>query len=313
MKIVSIGLDLGNSMLKATKYDKSEKIRVKVPNRIQYSKTLNPKAKKIEFDGNTLYVGVGELNNNVIKHNRKHLLEQTLVMINELYPTEKELKVDLNLGLPPAQYFNESYLSEFIDLFTIGKEFCYSVNGENKKVTFNSVDVKVEGYSAFVSNVDSIGDTKQDILSIDVGGGTTDLCNYIYDYEDEMYYPDMTLTVTKGVIDFGEEIAIYFNEKENADIKKDLIDTYLKNNKTEIEYKDKKYKLDDYINAIKPTTDDILNKITNKFGSLDRYVVIGTGGGYKTFNKMIKDEIANEIKLDEDNQFYGNADGYLEH
>ena len=312
MKIVRAGLDLGNSMLKATKIEKGQKVRVKIPNRTQYNKTLSPKAKKIEFEGNTLYVGVGELNNNVIKHNRNNLLEQTLVMIHELFEDEKELKVDLNLGLPPKQYFNESYLNDFISLFPIGKEFSYSVNGNSKKVTFNSVDVKVEGYSAFVSNIESIGDTKQDILSIDVGGGTTDLCNYTYDYDDEMYYPDMTLTLPKGVIDFGEEIALYFNEKENADITKDLIDICLKNNKTEIEYKNKKYKLEDYIKAIKPVTDDMLNKITNKFGSLDRYVIVGTGGGYKTFNKMIKDEISKEIGLDEDSQFYGNADGYLE-
>ena len=104
MKFVSVGIDLGNSMLKAVKEVSGKKVRVKVPNRIQYDKAINPKAKKVEFDGNTIFVGVGELNNNVQKHSRKHLLEQTFVMINELYPNESELKVDLRLGLPPIQY-----------------------------------------------------------------------------------------------------------------------------------------------------------------------------------------------------------------
>lgn len=312
MKIVRAGIDLGNSMLKATTIINGVKVRKKLPNKLQFSKAMNPKARKIEFNNSIINIGVGTLNNNVLKHTRKNLLEQTLVMIHELYPMDQALKVDLRLGLPPVQYFNDSYKNQFETLFPIGQDFNYAINGITKKVAFNSVIVCVEGYSAFVGNIEHIGDIKQDILSIDVGGGTTDLCDYKYDYDDEMYYPNETLTITDGVIDFANEIAVYFNEKENADITGDYIDSLLKNNKTEIEYKNNKYALDNYLVALKPLTDDMMNKTTNKFGSLDRYVIVGTGGGYKTYNKMIKDEISKEIELDEESQFYGNSDGYLE-
>ena len=104
MKFVSVGIDLGNSMLKATKELNGKKVNVKVPNRVQYEKSINPKAKKVEFNGQTIYIGIGELNNNVQKHSRKHLLEQTFVMLHELYPNESALKVDLRLGLPPVPY-----------------------------------------------------------------------------------------------------------------------------------------------------------------------------------------------------------------
>ena len=312
MKFVSVGIDLGNSMLKAAKEVSGKKVRVKVPNRIQYNKSINPKAKKVEFDGNTIFVGVGELNNNVQKHSRKHLLEQTFVMINELYPNESELKVDLRLGLPPIQYFNDSYKSNFASMFPVGKQFEFTIDGIAKKVTFVSLEIFVEGYSAFVSNIESIGDNKQDILSIDVGGGTTDICSFSYDYDDEMYYPNDTLTIPKGVIDYGLEIAKHFNEVENADISSKYIDSLLKNNIEEIEYKGKKYKLENYLSSIDPIVYDTTNKITNKFGELDRYIVVGVGGGYKTYNRIIKDRIASEIELDEDSQFFGNAEGYLE-
>ena len=312
MKFVSVGIDLGNSMLKAVKEVSGKKVRVKVPNRIQYDKAINPKAKKVEFDGNTIFVGVGELNNNVQKHSRKHLLEQTFVMINELYPNESELKVDLRLGLPPIQYFNDSYKSNFASMFPVGKQFEFTIDGIAKKVTFVSLEIFVEGYSAFVSNIESIGDNKQDILSIDVGGGTTDICSFSYDYDDEMYYPNDTLTIPKGVIDYGLEIAKHFNEVENADISSKYIDSLLKNNIEEIEYKGKKYKLENYLSSIDPIVYDTTNKITNKFGELDRYIVVGVGGGYKTYNRIIKDRIASEIELDEDSQFFGNAEGYLE-
>lgn len=310
MKIVKAGVDLGNSMLKGATFIDGKLVLKKLPNKIQYSKTINPKARIIVRDNETIYIGVGDLNNNVLKHTRRNLLDQVLVMIDELYPNDNELSVDLRLGLPPVQFFNDSYLKSFENLFPTNQTFEFSINGIAKKITFNSIETKVEGYSGFVSVADTI-DTKQDLLSIDVGGGTTDLCSYKYDYEDKMYYPDIVDTVTKGVIDLSEEIANYFNDVNNADITKDNIDQVLKNNLDVIEYKNKEYKLEDYIGTIKATTDTMLNKITNKFGQLDRYVVIGVGGGYKVFNKMIKNEISNEIKIKDDKQFYANAIGYL--
>ena len=133
-----------------------------------------------------------------------------------------------------------------------------------------------------------------------------------YDYDDEMYYPNDTLTVPKGVIDYGIEIANHFNEVENADISSKYIDNLLKNNIEVIEYKGNKYNLENYLSSIEPIVNDTTNKITNKFGELDRYIVVGVGGGYKTYNRMIKDRIAAEIELDEYAQFFGNSEGYLE-
>ena len=263
------------------------------------------------MDGNIMYVGVGKLNNNVLKHTRKYLLEQALVMIHELYPNDSELKVDLKLGLPPEQLFNDSYLKEYENLFPTSKVFNYSVGGTSKKVTINSVEVFAEGYSAFVNLVDEIT-SKQDIISIDVGGGTTDLCNYSWDYEDEMYYPDETYTIKKGIINFSEEIAKYFNNKESADIQKEFIDNLLKNDIEVIEYEGKEFKLSDYLVSLNPIIDDMMNDITNKFGKLDRYIVVGIGGGYKTFNRMMNNQIKKEIEIDSEKQFYANALGYLE-
>lgn len=310
MKIVKAGIDLGNSMLKGATFVNGTLILKKLPNRIQFTKTAYPKIRKMVMNGQTIYMGAGSLNNNVLKHTRKNLLEQSLVMIHELYPNDTNLRVDLRLGLPPTQFFNDAYLKAFQGLFVTNKEYDFDVNGSAMKVIFNSIEVLVEGYSGFVSIVESIT-SKQDILSIDVGGGTTDLCSYKYDYEDEMYYPYETDTIQNGVIEFAEEIAMYFNSRENADITSETIDQILRNNLKDIEYKDNKYNLENYMESIRPITDDMLNKTTNKFGSLDRYITIGIGGGYKTFGKMIESNIHNEIVIDEDKQFYANAIGFL--
>lgn len=311
MKLVQVGIDLGNSMLKGATFKKGKAETVKLPNRIRFDKNVNPKAKVMEIDGKTIYLGIGALNNNVLKHTRTNLLEQVLVIINELYPEESDLKVDLNLGLPPEQLFNDVFLKKYQDKFPVGKDIEFTINKNSKKVYINSLDVKAEGYSGFVHIVDDI-DEKQDILSIDVGGGTIDLCNYIYDYEDEMYYPDVTYTIETGIIPFAEEIAKLFNSVHGADIDQRQIDNILKNALDVIEYKGNEYKVEDYLKALNPLVDSIMNEITNKYGTLDKYIVIGLGGGYNTFHRMIEHLISKEIKLDSETQFYANALGYLE-
>lgn len=310
MKLIKAGIDLGNSMLKGATFIDGKLVLKKLPNKIQSNKTMNSKAKKIVFNGKTLYIGVGELNNNVLKHTRNNLLEQVLVMLNELYPDDNELNVDLRLGLPPKQYFNDSYLKAFEELFPTNKTFEFVINGISKKVIFNSLETKVEGHSGIVSVIDEI-DTKQDLLSIDVGGGTTDLCSYKYDYEDNAYYPDEVDTIPTGVIDFSEEVSEHFNTVNKADLTQNNVDEVFKNNLEIIEYKDEEYRLSDYIDILKPTTDNMINKITNKFGQLDRYVIVGLGGGYKIFNRMTKQYISNEIKIKNNKEFYANAIGYL--
>lgn len=311
MKRVKISVDLGNSMIKAATYINSELITSKLANRVQHNKTISPKAKKIIINDRELYLGVGELNNNVLKHTRQNLLEQVLVMIHEQYPSENDLGVELVTGLPPSQLFNETYLKEFQEIFSNKGTINFVINGVKKKVEITSVEVFAEGYSGFISVVDDIT-TKQDILSIDVGGSTTDLCNYVFDYDDDMYYPDVTDTIETGVIDFTETIADNFNNKHGADIKSLQIDHILKNDLGVIEYEGSEYDLDNYINSIEPLVNNMINKITNKFGKLDRYAVVGIGGGYKTFEKIAKKHISKKIDIDAEKQFYANAIGYLE-
>lgn len=310
-KRVKVSIDLGNSMIKGTAYDGENLIKFKLPNKYQFKRTVSPKAKGLSFNGKMIYFGVGQLNNNVLKHTRSYLLEQVLVAIHEMFPNENNLVVDLKTGLPPVQLFNEVYLAEFKEKFESDEPFEFTVNGVFKTVEINSVEVFAEGYSGFFSIVDKLT-TKQRILSIDVGGGTTDLCSYEYDYDDMLYYPDETETIEKGVIDFAEDIANLFNREEGADIKSLLIDSVLKNDLDSFEYNDTAYMIKDYIRAIIPTVEDMINKITNKFGKLDQYAVVGLGGGYKTFDLIAKDEISKKIDIDSETQFFANSLGYLE-
>ena len=308
---VKIAVDLGNSMINAATYINNELKLAKLPNKIKFEKTISPKARVLSINNQVMYVGVGDLNNNVLKHTRKNLLEQVLVMINELYPDEDNLGVELVTGLPPAQMFNDKYLEAFQNIFTNKGVIEFKINGRYKTVEITSVDVYAEGYSGFISLVDKIN-TTQNILSIDVGGSTTDLCNYSYDYEDDVFYPDVTDTIEKGIIDLEKTIVDKFNNDNGADIELEQIDVALRNDLRFIRYEGKDYILDQYIEAMYPLINDILNKITNKFGQLDKYYIVGIGGGYKTFNKYANQFISKQLEVDEDARFYANVTGYLE-
>lgn len=308
---VKIAVDLGNSMINAATYINNELKLAKLPNKIKFEKTISPKARVLSINNQVMYVGVGDLNNNVLKHTRKNLLEQVLVMINELYPDEDNLGVELVTGLPPAQMFNDKYLEAFQNIFTNKGVMEFKINGRYKTVEITSIDVYAEGYSGFISLVDKIN-TTQNILSIDVGGSTTDLCNYSYDYEDDVFYPDVTDTIEKGIIDLEKAIVDKFNNDNGADIELEQIDVALRNDLRFIRYEGKDYILDQYIEAMYPLINDILNKITNKFGQLDKYYIVGIGGGYKTFNKYANQFISKQLEVDEDARFYANVTGYLE-
>ena len=63
---------------------------------------------------------------------------------------------------------------------------------------------------------------------------------------------------------------------------------------------------------------NFLNGMFGKVGSgmcrlsMNGGIAVKTNGGYKTYNRMIKDRIAAEIELDEYAQFFGNSEEYLE-
>ncbi|MGL5507243.1 MAG: hypothetical protein ACRDB0_04990 [Paraclostridium sp.] len=311
MRKIEAAIDLGNRILKAVTVINKKEVYYKLPNLVQIDKTINPKSIEFNLNNNIVYLGVGNLNNNKLKHTRSYLLEQTLTCICGLAPGENSISVDLKMGLPPEQLFNDSYLEEFKSNFKLKEKITFAHNRVQKTVIINSLEVFAEGYSGFVHISDKI-DTKQDILSIDFGGGTIDLCDYQYDYEDSMYYPNNIFTVETGSIDFANAIATNFNRVNNADIDLKYIDTLLTQEIDTIEYKGIEYNLKDYISVLEPMAHEVINKITNKYGKLDNFVLVGLGGGYKTFNRITKHLISKQIELDENTRLFANALGYLE-
>lgn len=319
LKTYETSIDFGNRKTKGARYnEQGELVLANIDNRVQAHASIDKlNSRTIEYNGKTLIVGVGELNNNIYKHTRDFIMEQTLVMLNELFPNEHTLKVKLKTGIPADHFFNVSYVENFKEKFITNKWIEYKVTDVNdvnnmitKRVYIESVVIGAEGYSAFVAMGNKLG-IRQKLLIVDVGGGTTDLCSFEYQYETKSYKPVNVLTIDKGVIDLTSEITNYMNDMESADISYDQIDYLLRNNIPVVEYGAEELVIADYMHIIEPTVSKMINKITNKFGQLNGYFIAGVGGGYSTFNAIANKYIKSSIDVDDTIKFYANCIGYL--
>lgn len=315
-KIISI--DLGNSMLKAvTITGKGELKKAKLKNLYATDRRMHTtKDRMIEKDGKVVVLGVGKPNNNVLKHTRKYLEQQALTMINELYENDYEVKCELRIGIPANHFLNGAYVDELKNTFVTNQwiEFYMGQDRIKKRVYIEEVKVYAEGYSAFFAIehiLNEMENKPQNVLCCDVGGGTTDLAWFEYNYDDEEYdYVDIH-TLEKGVIDLTKLIATEINNDLGSNVKDTRIDALLRQNVDYYEFEGNPHKIDKYMFAIEETVDNMINEITDRFDVLGNYYVVGVGGGYPTFSVIAKNHIKADIEIDKELAFYANAVGYL--
>lgn len=308
---VDSNVDLGNLHIKAVGFNEvDEMIMESMPNLVETRETLNPKAKMIEFAGRRIFLGCGTKNNNVLKHKRDFLVEQVLAITCALYPENDKMEVNLKLGLPPEQYTQQKYQKELLDKFKLGNEYKFKLDGKEKSITIANIQICIEGYSAFVALAEDIEYSGRDLLIMDIGGGTSDACSFSYDFDAEQFIPGVPTTATKGCIDMISKITTEMNSLHGADIKDNQVDVYIRKNRDEILYGDTTYKISEHMDVAKDIANLIYNQFTNQYGSLDNYMVILVGGGYKLFNKLIGDKISNQLDLPDTERFYANAIGF---
>ena len=312
-----LNVDLGNMELKGCGFNENDELILKtLHNKILAGSedTLSPDARLLEVFGRKLWIGEGSPNNNVAKYDREFLEEQVLAMACEVYPSDDILRIDLKLGLPPAQYKEISYRDKLISKFKINEEYNFKIrnNGKwiNKTLIINTVDVKIEGYSAFISISEDVQYQGRDILALDIGGNTSDAIRFAWSHKYGQFVANTPYTVEKGQIDMISDIQQKINSINGADISADKIDEGILYDVNEIPYGDYNYKISDYICAANDTAEMIINQIQNKFGSLDNYEVCLFGGGHKLFNKLKHDKIRHQIDICDADRFYANCIGY---
>ena len=320
-RVREVSIDLGNIALKGAMIKDDGNVVLKtIPNKISTDKRMmNFDAVKLEVNGKLLFVGAGRLNNNSKKYDRDYLHEQALVMISELLDEAKTndeeidyIVVDLKLGLPPKQYFSDAALKAFKEKFTVGESIECRIRDKYKKIKINSLKVFMEGYSAFkaIEAQGYLNGSTRRLISLDIGGDTTDTCDYEFSTQRARYNPNLPDTIEIGIVTLSQLIANEINDRNEDEITADQVEYAIRNDFKLIEGI---YNIDDYMKKADDLKKDLIKQIKDKYNLVNfkSVAILGTGGGFNTFYKLIKEDIVNVIEVPEELKVYGNAIGYL--
>lgn len=313
MKVISIenevAVDLGHAVIKGAIKDTNIIRYDKFDNKVKTNRGGNPN--EIRFknatNGAEIIFGAGNLQNNKLKHERELLLEQALIMSSRLVKEDK-YKIKLNVALPPTEFFNDEYVNKYKNKFPLGLHK-FQVSDENdkfkeKEVYINEVEVHMEGYSAFL-NIAANLNTTNNILLFDLGGGTLDVIEIMYDRREKGFFPNNAITVRTGAIDLYSCIAAEINQKGH-NVKAEWIETTIDDKEDMV---NSRYSIKEHINKATTEFKAMLIEAASKLEcSINEYDIICVGGGTNIFNMLYSDTNLIQIDLD---TLYANAAGML--
>ncbi|MBC8579993.1 ParM/StbA family protein [Zhenhengia yiwuensis] len=302
--VKNLGLDMGNSTIcVAGINDKGEIIKA-YTNSVYSMDTALISGDIIECKGVKLALGVGQTTlSNVDKTNREYIEQQILWAVHSLYGSGTYY-INLGVGLPISIYKakKEEFREKIKALGTIEGV----VNG--KEISVNLVDVKVqaEGYAALRILTNYI-DKDNTTLIIDIGMKTTDVI--LIEWNGKFIISNYGTT----------NIALYDMYKvlqdkiasEGVEVTIEQIDKKLQSNKPIIRTEKGDFNLVEHLSDALHVCRDIMKDIENKFGKTILHDKIFVGGGAEKFLGAVEGKVKNNVEVEKELRWYGNAVGYL--
>lgn len=283
-----LGIDLGNFSVKT-----SEKFSFisKLKEGVSFSEKNN-----FTLNGINYSIGDGEFSTDWNKSRKENLIPMLF------YSIAKCSTEDINqvvVGLPIQQYKAEKEaLKGYIEGNRV-KEII--IDGKKRNILISDVEIAPEGAAAYynlsLDNKNKIG--KRQLLIIDVGGLTSDICLF----KDRAIIDVKTVPV--GMLNIYQEIVDHINSKYVENFKLEdgeevLRDGLLING----EFKD--------ISFIRPILiknfNSIWKEVQLKFNTSNGYVLL-TGGGSNFLKQAFKNRLGNNLLISED-PLFDNAIGF---
>lgn len=230
----------------------------------------------IEFESEKYVVGLGEFENNLVKHEKDNFLALVYYTLAKITDADK---VNLVIGIPAGQYDDrKDELKEFI------KENNYRkivVNGQTRQIYINNVLVVPESYGLKANGVMSQCEKGLGTLVIDIGGGTTDIAEF-----DESFNFTDGDSIKYGLLDLYRNTRKVLDSKPyNLKVSLEDAKKYFDGDK-DLLSKDVSYKKDLMLETIRK----IVNELRGLYPNLSNTNIILTGGGaekiYPTFKNL---------------------------
>jgi len=241
-------VDLGNMNIKYEGKDGSGMFSSMVSNDYQ---SYEEGFQRIELDGRTTYIGIGELSREFNKAERDYI-SQLLYAICKANTVEV-IETNLTVLLPSLQMKNKYKLVENLK----NKEFNFKFNGEDRIIKINELLVLPEGYASFFSLDEK--EKQGDICILDCGSRTVNICTLIDAKIQKIE------TVKLGSFDFYSKIKAIENGK-GEDYTEEDIPRLIKNGTIKVYQKQYAEFLNEILNSVKG------------YVNLKTYKTIFTGG-----------------------------------
>jgi plasmid segregation protein ParM len=288
-----LGIDLGNVNVKT-----SEKIIY--PNKITQDERLYEDIEnvRVEYEGKRYVMGNGEYQTNYLKADKKHLMVSLLTAIAK--STENNIN-QIVLGLPIQQYKSDrGKLEEKINKHKINEII---LNDKPRQIIISECKVFPEGLAIYYSLDNTIKSNigNRDIVIIDVGGRTTDICLYAVGENKRKLLN--YITIPAGTLNVYSDFIKAVNDKFGLDkLKEDATDILKQGLWVDGERESLKFTKDIFIKYL----ERILAELKLNYPIRTAQCILCGGGGI-LFQGLFKKEIKSLIVMKD---IYANAKGF---
>lgn len=272
-----LGVDLGNHSTKSSK-------GINFMSKVAKTDNLLDSSIKLTTDKGTFYMEEGEYNTEYRKLKKENIKEMFLAAVAL---STDEITNQIVCGLPLSQYKEDK--EAFRELLLKDRMQRISLNGVERKLIFDNVEVYPEGVGALV------GKNFNGVI-VDIGGRTTDIALI----ENKKVKKPFSLPV--GTLNLYSDFIKEINSKHGLDLKSDDAPRIIKDG-LKIYGEKKEVSMDIFKTYVESITSEL--QVSYSIKTLD---VILIGGGALMLYKAFKNRIPNVELVD--NSVFANAQGF---
>jgi plasmid segregation protein ParM len=202
-----LGIDLGNVNVKTS-------TGVLYPNKLTQDERVfeNTDRLKVEYDGKKIVIGEGEYQTNYVKSQKKDILLSLFAAVGS--STQDNIN-QVVLGLPIQQFKTDKETLE--SLIIENKISDITIDKIERRIIISDCRVFPEGLATYYSLKEVVKQQigKRDIIIIDVGGRTTDIC--LYAIEGSKRKLQNYVTIPAGTLNIYSDFITAINGKYGLD------------------------------------------------------------------------------------------------
>lgn len=246
----------------------------------------------IEYNEIRYQVGVGKLDTEIVKANRKNQIPLFLYAVGNSVANGE--KVKLIMGLPQFQLENDEQVKQIKEMY-VGK-FDFKMSGENRNFEVLDITIFPEGMGAYYTIDQDL--SNKDVILIDIGGSTFNVLLF----KNNEFIKAKSLPF--GSMNLASDMLARILSEHGGRHNIDDVANYIQRGRVGKTNDTMLYKLD----LARPYINELISLLTLEFPKNDADYYI-SGGGVTMFSEAIIEQLGDDVRLIGD-YLFANAMGF---